>query len=498
VRNFDASAAARRSKNRISLTYDGHRFQVRGTTNVLLGSSAGVFAKWGWNGKTLTATNCSLGFRPLFYRLSATGIALSDHPGGVLEEGDHAALDSRALSVFLRLGFFLGEDTAFHGIRQLAPASTLTWSSSGMRLHTGDRLAGEPIRTSREAATREFAALLEAAVQEAARTAECSVLPLSGGRDSRHIAFALARSVGKPICAVTSKHLPPRADEDVRIARLVASALGAEHVVIEQPSAAVEQMYSAVAEAGFLSDEMGWLSPLVAYLSEKRGTVYDGIAGDVMSAGLFQGFELHDALVGGRTDEAATLILNEWRSSCAGWEELIRDPGLKSALREEIARDRLREELSRHVQHPNPARSFYFWNRTRREIALVPFMLLGELDVSTPYLHPRLWRFLDGLPYEMVADRRFHDQTIAIAYPQHNVIPYEDKSTERHTGLAERLGFAAGFLRLAAGSSRHVARPALLRRTLGLLRTIDPWWSPKMALYLCALMDLQTDLRIDR
>ena len=55
----------------------------------------------------------------------------------------------------------------------------------------------------------------------------------------------------------------------------------------------------------------------------------------------------------------------------------------------------------------------------RREIAQQPFALFKGLCVETPFLDAELWSFLDSLPYDMVADQRFHTDTILRAYPAH-------------------------------------------------------------------------------
>ena len=42
-------------------------------------------------------------------------------------------------------------------------------------------------------------------------------------------------------------------------------------------------------------------------------------------------------------------------------------------------------ELAQHAAAPNPVGSFFFWNRTRREIALSPYAMVNGVRRST---HP--------------------------------------------------------------------------------------------------------------
>ena len=53
----------------------------------------------------------------------------------------HSRLAMTPLAVFLRLGFFIGEDTPFAGVKQLAPGSVLRWDAErGVRVEDGGLL----------------------------------------------------------------------------------------------------------------------------------------------------------------------------------------------------------------------------------------------------------------------------------------------------------------------------------------------------------------------
>jgi asparagine synthase (glutamine-hydrolysing) len=448
-----------------------------------------VWARWRWTGTVLEVRNCDLGFTPLFYRVVPNGIRVADNPLGTLEPLEQAVLDCRALSVFLRLGFFVGEDTPFLGVRQLPPSATLTWSADrGMQLSTGERAAGVPLHVGRANAQKAYAELFRSAIRDTLPVSRPLYLPVSGGRDSRHIALALHEAGVRPDAFVTGYRVLCAAPaEDIRVAAMLAGTLGVRHIVVRQPRCLARAICHAIEETGFCSDEGAWLGPLLDFLRGQGGTVYDGIAGDVMSAGLFQTPELHALLVRGDRHGAADLVLQSWLPGTGGWEGLL-DQDLQDALSRKIALEVIAEEMARHVDHPNPARSFYFWNRTRREIALIPFKALSELRVETPYLNRELWGFLDGLPYAVVADRDFHTAVIQTAYPTYADLPFENKDAAQPLPRFDRLLFAMKFLRhTMLRRTRRVDRLRIARRWIGLLRN-DPWWSPTMALYLIALL----------
>jgi len=72
--------------------------------------------------------------------------------------------------------------------------------------------------------------------------------------------------------------------------------------------------------------------------------------------------------------------------------------------------------------------SFFFWNRTRREIALASYRILnGGTEVLSPYLDHDLFDFLASLPASLMLDRQFHSETIRRAYPEYADIPFEDR-----------------------------------------------------------------------
>jgi len=87
--------------------------------------------------------------------------------------------------------------------------------------------------------------------------------------------------------------------------------------------------------------------------------------------------------------------------------------------------------LKRHADAPNPLASFVFWNRTRREVALIPMSLLRRMVCFCPYLDYDMFDFLMGLSSETVIDKHFHEDVIHTAYPEYAHVPYTDKRRRR-------------------------------------------------------------------
>ena len=99
--------------------FRGHALPLRD------GVADGIFAGWTWDGSRLVVRTDRYGASPLFLWASKTQIAVSPSLLAILECGAPADLDGPALSVFLRLGYFLGDDTPFTAIRTVAPGAEM-------------------------------------------------------------------------------------------------------------------------------------------------------------------------------------------------------------------------------------------------------------------------------------------------------------------------------------------------------------------------------------
>ena len=111
------------------------------------GGSPGVFihvvgppsaaTMWQWDGTRLVARNDRLGLSPLFIWRRDRDIALSPSPLALVERFGGGEIDTRALAVFLRMGFFVGDDTPFHRVRAFPPNGRLEWYDGRLSLEGG-------------------------------------------------------------------------------------------------------------------------------------------------------------------------------------------------------------------------------------------------------------------------------------------------------------------------------------------------------------------------
>ena len=388
------------------------------------GRPEGVFAKWSWEGGRFHLQNDRHGFYPLFYSARAGQLMVSTSIPKLLELGAPRDVDDTAMAVFLRLGFFLGEDTPFRFIRAVPPQATFQWEAGALHV-SGHQNLGEHLSIDREKAVDEYISLFRQAIERRLVPNEEFALPLSGGRDSRHILLELCRIGHKPSFCVTYRHFPPRNDSDLECAVSLSARLGIPHVVLDQPESRLKVELRKNLKTSFCSDEHAEFMVVADYLRHKVRVLYDGIGAVVfMSSGYLK---------------------PQWR-----WLELTRrraftdlaremlgpniEPVFKDLLSaeafsrfgQEAAISRLAVELERVSEAPNPPGAFHFWNRQRREISLAPYAIYDEIPwVLSPFLDHALCDFLFSLPAEMLLDRGFKTEAIQKAYPHCADLPFE-------------------------------------------------------------------------
>ena len=452
--------------------------------------------RWEWADGRLIVENDRYGFQPCYYAASEQSIRVSSSITCLLAEGAPCDLDYEALAVFLRIGFFLGERTAFRGIRALPPGARLTWKDGLLSL-TGGRPSIREQSLPRRVAIDGYIETFRAAIRRRLPATDRFTVPLSGGRDSRHILFALCDAGVTPPSCVSYEHYPPRRNPDTDIAARLCARLAIPHVVLRQREPRLRAELRKNRATGFCTDEHAQLLVLADHL-QGIDTLYDGIAGDVLSGGLFLTAERLDRFARGDYDTLA-------RELVSGRSERVREAVLGAEMYARLGPDTaihaIADELGRHAEAPNPVGSFYFWNRTRREIALGPFALLqGCRLVHAPYLDREVFDFLSSLPVSLSLDHTFHSDAIARGYPHLADIPYAPKGSFTHADrwTVRRFGLdAAAYVAFGGPSSlvrRSYVLPRLVRAALdGDYGKLD-WFGPILPIYLLQLERLISGL----
>jgi hypothetical protein len=325
--------------------------------------------------------------------------------------GQGVSLDHAAINVFLRTDLFLNGATPFREVRRFCPPPVIVSEAE----------------ISRTEATDAYADLFRQAV--ARRIQPDATLALSGGRDSRHILFEL-HAQGHPPRRVVTVDL--ETSDELAAARDVARVVGANHVVVP-PDSSVDGALYTVRATDFMSVQHAWLADLAR--RRDHHAWWDGIAGDVLSAGHFLDDWNVRLFYQRRLDELADGLVR-W-----GKVPYFRDQRL---FPRQDAVAAIRQELQRHVDAANPVGSFYFWTRTRVNIGASTFGMLRPMGQTTlaPFLDRDLWRFLASLPLRIVGGQQFHIDVIKHSYPRFAHLPYSGRrpaSNWSHRRQAVRL-----------------------------------------------------------
>jgi hypothetical protein len=444
-------------------------------------NAEGVFGGWEVDSGTVRVTVDPLGFFPLYYFATSTEFCVAPSILTLLERGAPRTFDDDALAVFLRIGYFIADDTPFAAVRVVPPSHRFEWSGGTLRIERAERPHHE-VAIDRARAIDTYVELFRAAVaRRLVPGDEPFTLPLSGGCDSRHILLELIRQGRPPSRTVTGTQRPwcP----DVAIASRLTERVGIPHTVVHGTMEArwADELEKNVLTS-FCADEHVWYLPVARYLLATSRWSYDGIAGDYLSASNGLRPDVVEGMRAGRVDELLDRVITETHH-----EDVLRNaltPAFYRRIPPSTARERLAEEIRRHLDAANPWSSFYFDTQDRREITLTPHTLLASLNVHTPYLDRDLVAFLTSVPCELHLGGRFHVDTIARAYPEHADLPYaRDSSTPAGRRAAARAFRFPAHVVLHARS--HLGRPrsALLRhvppavrhpRTGGTLGTFNP------------------------
>ncbi|HWP59924.1 MAG TPA: asparagine synthetase B family protein [Candidatus Acidoferrales bacterium] len=402
------------------LTVDGASRYIRGGSR-----PEGLFAEWNWDGVRLIARTDRYGLYPLFYFAKGNEIWISPSLLQLLRLGAPPEFDDAAIAVFLRLGFFLANDTPFKFIRALPPGALLEWDGGAHRL-SGGFFTPKPQNLGREQAVEGYIDLFKAAIRRRLPADDNFAVPLSGGRDSRHILLELVAAGRKPRICPTVKHFPPRSNSDVEVASRLTSTLKLNHAILAQPASRFRAELRKNLETDFGSDELAFLCPLADHLTGKVNTTYDGLAGDILSAGHLQDQSQLALFRAESWGELAALLLSNRafllpEAVLAG----LLAPEFYARFGRDLAIAHLAGELGKHSAAANPAASFFFWNRTRREIGLAPARIFSKIpEVHCPYLDYELCDFLLSLPAELTIDHQFHTEAIHRAHPAFREVPF--------------------------------------------------------------------------
>jgi hypothetical protein len=197
-------------------------------------------------------------------------------------------------------------------------------------------------------------------------------------------------------------------------------------------------------------------------MAHPNAVSYDGIDGDVLSAGHFHDDENSRLYRAGRLNEVAERL--------APHPVLRVAPAGMDAPRADVYQ-RIVDELLRYRDTHNPMMFFFLYNRSRRAVSITISGLFGAVLRAgfAPFLDRSVFDFLAGLPEEMFVDRMFHTEAMSRRYPEADSIPYAKKSAVPDAVLRRYAWQGFRFGLSVPGSPVLDRRAALLRFSKALM-----------------------------
>ena len=249
---------------------------------------------------------------------------------------------------------------------------------------------------------------------------------------------------------------------DAEVAGQVTRALGLRLDVLD----AYDEWFSAELRKnrllGFAAPAHEWFLPAADLMVRVGGVAYDGISGDTLSSGHVIDPPLLRLFEAGRYEEVA----RRWLDAQA--EQYLQRLLPRSVYREagpEVFVQRVAEDLARHAGAPYPFASWRLFGRGRRSVVVTQHGFLRRLRaVYSPFMDSAVFDFLSALPWQLLADKRFHTDAIHRAFPEQRDLAFAPKATGVTRGLALHV-----YRRMARACMVYLlstARPGLVRRSV--------------------------------
>lgn len=265
-----------------------------------LKSTVGMFAigLWDRQNSTLTLARDRMGEKPLYYGLGRAGFAFASELKAMRHcPGLDFSFDQQALQGFVQFGYIASPQSAFVGIKKLAPASMLI-------LHSAEDDA-EPVKywslpepfddaaigEASDSADIERISELEFLLQRSIKEQMVADVPvgafLSGGIDSSLI-VALMQNASSQRIRTFSMGFGNCRDDELTAARTTASYLGTEHTELQVTAADVLGVIPRLSEIYDepFADSSQVPTVLLSQLTRRHVTVaLSGDAGDELFGG---------------------------------------------------------------------------------------------------------------------------------------------------------------------------------------------------------------------
>ena len=392
----------------------------------------GAFVRWSMQEGQFALSTDRLGLYPLYYLQQGNELVISNSVA-LIQQQCTLEPHTEAVAIFLRLGFYLGSDTAFKGLIRPEGKLEVRLDDNGLCLQVSRPERRQLAPYSPQRYQQLFAAALT-------RLTDCQqplYIPLTGGKDSRHILLTAAQQ-GLPVQqCYTTRVLSPHCNDDVSIASTLCQRLNIPHRVLLSEQRLVNAEQQKNIRTNYETYDHFWINQVGQYMQQQApGLILDGFGGDVLSQSKIVTAQMHECYQNRDWARLYRLIAPSdpyYNAHFGARPELLLLPERLEA--------RLQAELLKFADDVIPIKSFYFWNRSRRAIAISSFRQLnGNSQPFFPYMQAGVFDFLLSLPPAEYFSQDFHARCIGLAFPDFAAMPYASRHS-RGDALASKRKF---------------------------------------------------------
>lgn len=358
--------------------------------------------------------------RPLFYAARAGWLLVApevktfrEMPGGTI------SLDGPSFLSFLVNGHLLSGRTYLEGVSAL-PASSVLRVQGGevtVSCHHEHLLHGESVDRGESSYVEELAELVTVAVRRRFRDPERTVIPISGGWDSRAILACARRLHGGRLQTVSWGVSEDEPGADAAIGRQIASRLGTEHHFLRRERSRYERLV-----VDLINRTDGQNDDPVFHASELA--VLRRIRRELGASHLLRGDECFGFTAGTSSALEALGRVGIYSLDDARPIESLLHPDRRQALREAY------DAMVRGVLEACPTEAFddlkdylYFHQRLRHYLNPSSYYKLTVLDVGNPLLDRDILDFVSRLPVRYRIEKELFRHTVSVTFPELADIP---------------------------------------------------------------------------
>lgn len=242
------------------------------------------------DGKYLQIVTDLFGISPLYYRVIGNMVAVASDPGLLYQQGD--CPDYLAWYMRISIGYVPGKRSLIDNVFRVPNGSVVTFGKDDLSpsieyWYDLDELSKPKEKVNKDT-IRKFDTALEASFDRLARiNLEKTILPLSGGDDSRLI-FGKLLEKNKHFESYTVQVSDLEGnDSDAIYAKQIANEYSIPHHEISMPDSYqygindIKRINNVDCMTAFHT----WAVPFFEALTEEKTIIYDGLAGDVLANG---------------------------------------------------------------------------------------------------------------------------------------------------------------------------------------------------------------------